>query len=59
MILTTAVKQPKHLLDWFYTQIRPDKGRPGHAYMGLLAKWFGLRIIHYAKLLQIENRELE
>ena len=26
MILTIAVKQPKHLLDCFYPQIRPDKG---------------------------------
>ena len=38
MILTIAVKQPKHLLDWFYPQIRPEKGRPGHTDMGLPAE---------------------
>jgi hypothetical protein len=59
MILTTAVKQPMHLLDRFYPQIIPDKGRPGHTYIGLPAEWFGLRIIHYAKLLQMGNRKLE
>ena len=38
MILTIAVKQPKHLLACFYPQIRPDKGRPGHTDMGLPAE---------------------
>ncbi len=38
MILTIAVKQPMHLLDYFYPQIRPDKGRPGHTDMGLPAE---------------------
>jgi hypothetical protein len=38
MILATAVKQPKHLLDCFYPQIRPDKGRPGHTDMALPAE---------------------
>jgi hypothetical protein len=35
MILTTAVKQAKHLLDCFYPQIHPDKCRSGHTDMGL------------------------
>jgi hypothetical protein len=38
MILATAVKQPKHLLDCFYPQIRSDKGRPGHTDMALPAE---------------------
>ena len=38
MILTIAVKQSMHLLDYSYPRIRPDKGRPGHTDMGLPAE---------------------